>query len=140
MPKFYNIYDNISTDLSNLFDSLNLHIDKRNLKILVSTIISMIQAESVVTSKLATSFNSASSSSSNSSSNEKTLWRFFNNKHIDIYDIFNAVSNRVISNISNVRHVLLIITFDHMFIKNNFVILIYLLSKLIIKVSLFLFI
>lgn len=72
MSKFYNIYDNISTDLSNFFDSLNLHIDKRNLKILVSTIISMIQAESVVTSKLATSFNSASSSS-NSSSNEKTL-------------------------------------------------------------------
>ena len=58
MPKFYNIYDNISTDLSNFFDSLNLHMDKRNLKILVSTIISMIQAESVVTSKLATSFNS----------------------------------------------------------------------------------
>ena len=58
MPKFYNIYDNISTDLSNFFDSLNLHMDKRNLKIFVSTIISMIQAESVVTSKLATSFNS----------------------------------------------------------------------------------
>ena len=124
MSKFYNIYDNISTDLSNFFDSLNLHMDKRNLKILVSTIISMIQAESVVTSKLATSFNSASSSS-NSSSNEKTLWRFFNNKHIDIYDIFNAVSNRVISNISNVRHDLLIVTFDHMFIKNNFVILMF---------------
>lgn len=124
MSKFYNIYDNISTDLSNFFDSLNLHIDKRNLKILVSTIISMIQAESVVTSKLATSFNSASSSS-NSSSNEKTLWRFFNNKHINIYDIFNSISNRVISNISNVRHDLLIVTFDHMFIKNNFVILMF---------------
>ena len=117
MSKFYNNYDFISTDLFNFFHSLNLSLDKRNLKTLVSTIISMIQAESVVTSKLATSFNS--------SSNEKTLWRFFNNKHINIYDIFNAVSNRVISNISNVRHDILIVTFDHMYIKNNFVILMF---------------
>ena len=124
MSKFYNNYDFISTDLFNFFHSLNLSLDKRNLKTLVSTIISMIQAESVVTSKLATSFHSADASS-NSASIEKTLWRFFNNKHINIYDIFNSVSNHVISNISNVRHDLLIVTFDHMFIKNNFVILMF---------------
>ena len=124
MSKLYNNYNKISTDLTSFFLSLNLNMDKRNLRTLVSSIISMIQAESVVTSKLATSFDSASSSS-NLSSNEKTLWRFFNNKHIDIYNIFNSVSNHVISNISNVRHNELIVTFDHMYIKNNFVIVMF---------------
>lgn len=124
MSKFYNNYEKISTDLSNFFSSLDLKLDKRNLRTLVSSIISMIQAESVVTSKLATSFDSASSSS-NSSSNEKTLWRFFNNEHIDIYSIFDSVVNSIISNISNVRHNELIVTFDHMYIKNNFVILMF---------------
>ena len=124
MSKSYNISENISSTLFNLFSSFDLSIDKRNINTLVSSIIAMIQSESVVTSKLASSLN-PSCSSSNSSSNEKKLWRFFNNKHINIYDIFNSFSKHIISNISNVRHDLLIVTFDHMYIKNNFVILMF---------------
>lgn len=88
------------------------------------SIISLIHSESVVTADLANSFNSALSSN-NTSSIQKRFWRFFNNKNVNIYDTYNSIVNYIISNINNVRHNELIVSMDHMFIKDNFVVLMF---------------
>ncbi len=124
MNLVYNNYDKIASDLFSFFSSLNLHLSKPNKKMLAFSIISMILSESVVTSKLACSLYSLSSSH-NTDSIQKRLWRFFNNKNVDIYDSFNSIVKFIISNISNVKHDELIVTIDHMFIKDNYVILMF---------------
>lgn len=63
--------------------------------------------------------------SSNDESNQKRIWRFLNNKNIDIYQIYKDIISYVIKNVSNVKHNELIVTLDHMFTKNNFVTLMF---------------
>lgn len=124
MYKYYNNQDEIASNLIHFLSNLDINLSKPNFKMLAYSIISMISSESVVTADLANSLHSLSFSN-NSDSNQKRFWRFFNNKNVNIYDVFDSIVKHVISNISNVRHNELIVTFDHMYIKNNFVILMF---------------
>ncbi len=124
MNKFYNNIDQIATNLIIFFTSICLSLSKPNKKMLAFSIISMINSESVVTANLANSINSISFSN-NTDSIQKRFWRFFNNNNVNIYDSFNSIVKYVISNISNVKHKELIVTMDHMFIKDNYVILMF---------------
>lgn len=124
MNKLYYNQNLIASKLITFFSILSLKLSKPNLKTLAFSIISLIDSESVVTADLANSFNS-NQFSSNSDSIQKRFWRFFYNKNINIYDTYNSIINYVISNIKNVRHNELIVSMDHMFIKDNFVVLMF---------------
>lgn len=124
MNKLYYNQNFIASKLITFFSIISLKLSKPNLKMLAFSIISLIHSESVVTADLANSFNSALSSN-NTSSIQKRFWRFFNNKNVNIYDTYNSIVNYIISNINNVRHNELIVSMDHMFIKDNFVVLMF---------------
>lgn len=124
MNKLYYNQNFIASKLITFFSIISLNLSKPNLKMLAFSIISLINSESVVTADLANSINS-NQFSSNSDSIQKRFWRFFNNKNINIYDTYNSIINYIISNINNVRHNELIVSMDHMFIKDNFVILMF---------------
>lgn len=124
MYKFYNNFDSFATALISFFASLSLNLSKPNIKMLAFSIISLADSNSIVTADLANSFN-YSCSSINSQSINKRFWRFFNNKNVNIYHSYNSIISFVISNIKNVRHNELIITIDHMYIKDNFVVLMF---------------
>ena len=107
MNKLYYNQNFIASKLITFFSIISLKLSKPNLKMLAFSIISLIHSESVVTADLANSFNSALSSN-NTSSIQKRFWRFFNNKNINIYDTYNSI-----------------VSMDHMFIKDNFVVLMF---------------
>lgn len=124
MNLVYNNQDDIASVLFTFFKNINVPLSLPNLKMLSFSIISMVNSESVVTSDLAKSIDS-SLFSFNINSIEKRFWRFFNNKNVNIYDVYSSLIKFVISNISNVRHGELIVTLNHMFTKNNFVTLMF---------------
>lgn len=124
MNIIYNNWDNSSSSFCDFLHNIDLNLSKPLLKVLPNLVLSMINAESVVTADLAKSIKS-SSFSSNHDSNIKRIWRFFNNPNLDMNDVFNSIIKYVISNISNVRHDKLFVTLDHMFTKNNFVTLMF---------------
>ncbi len=124
MNLVYNEQDKIASDLFNIFSFSSVPLSKPILKVLPYAVISMISSESVVTSNIAKSIDS-SFFSHNSDSIQKRFWRFFNNPNFNIYDTYHSIIKYIISNISNVRHNELIVTIDHMFIKNNFVVLMF---------------
>lgn len=107
MNKLYYNQNFIASKLITFFSIISLKLSKPNLKMLAFSIISLIHSESVVTADLANSFNSALSSN-NTSSIQKRFWRFFNNKNVNIYDTYNSI-----------------VSMDHMFIKDNFVVLMF---------------
>lgn len=125
MNTVYNNQDQIASDLINFFtNETNIPLSIPNIKNLAYSLISMCDAESVVTADLANSLKS-SRFSSNKKSNIAHFWRFFNNDKVNIYAVFNSLINYILSNISNIRHNELIVTIDHMYIKDKFVILMF---------------
>lgn len=124
MYKIYNNWDECSSTFRNYLKKIKCNLSKPLLLVLSYLIFAMINSESVVTSDLAGSLDSKVFSS-NDDSNQKRIWRFFNNKNLNMTDVFKLVISDVISNISNVRHDKLIVTLDHMFTKNNFVTLMF---------------
>ena len=124
MSKLYNTFDNVSSNILDFFNNINLPISKPNKKVLAFIIPAMIKSESIVTADISKSLNSASFSS-NDDSNQKRIWRFTNNKNVNIYDVFDSIIKAIINNISNIKHDKLVVTMDHMFTKNNFVTLMF---------------
>ena len=124
MNKYYNNHDEIASDLIKFFDKISLSLSKPQKKNLAYSIISMIDSESVVTADLAKSIHSFDFSN-NTDSIQKRFWRFFNNPLVDIYDTFDSIIENIISNVSNVRHNELMVTVDHTYIKNNYVVLMF---------------
>lgn len=125
MNLVYNTQDEIASDLIDFFtNKVNIPLSKPNIKNLAYSLIAMCDAESVVTADLANAINSPKFSS-NAKSIQALFWRFFNINKVDIYSTFNTFSNYILSNISNVKHNELIVTIDHMYIKDKFVVLMF---------------
>lgn len=124
MNKVYNTFDDVSSNILNFFNKVNVPISKPNKKILSFIIPAMIKSESVVTADISKALNSPRFST-NDDSNQKRIWRFTNNKNVNVYDIFDSIIRSIINKISNVKHNKLIVTMDHMFTKNNFVTLMF---------------
>ena len=99
MSKLYNTFDNVSSNILDFFNNINLPISKPNKKVLAFIIPAMIKSESIVTADISKSLNSASFSS-NDDSNQKRIWRFTNNKNVNIYDVFDSIIKAIINNIS----------------------------------------
>lgn len=124
MNTLYNTYDTIANDLISFFNFSEVSLSKPNSKLLAYSVITAVDSESVVTADMTKTLKSKFFSN-NTESNQKRFWRFFNNKNVDIYSVYNKIIRKVINNISNVKHDELIVTLDHMFTKNNFVTLMF---------------
>lgn len=124
MNKLYNTFDELSRAILNYLEESSCPLSKPNKKNLSFIIPAMIKAESVVTADISNALNSAQFSTNNDSI-QKRIWRFTNNKHVNICEVFNSIIKSVISKVSSVKHDKLIVTMDHMFTKNNFVTLMF---------------
>lgn len=124
MSKLYNTLDEVASDILNFFEEIDIPMSKPNKKILSFLIPAMIKSESIVTADISSALNSEYFSK-NDGSNQKRIWRFTNNDHIDINNVFDYVINNIISKVSNIKHNKLVVTMDHMFTKNNFVTLMF---------------
>ena len=88
-------------------------------------ITSIINAENVTTLDISKCYID-NSFLSNQSSIEKKLWRFFNNNKFNGIEFFNSSIKYIINNnIGCMRHNKLVVVLDHMYMKNNFVTLMF---------------
>ena len=88
-------------------------------------ITSIINAENVTTLDISKCYID-DSFLSNQSSIEKKLWRFFNNNKFNGIEFFNSSIKYIINNnIECMRHNKLVVVLDHMYMKNNFVTLMF---------------
>lgn len=124
MFKLYNNEFDIVKGLSTLFDNLDFNLSKPQAKIIPHIISSIINSENITTLDLSKSFID-DSLLSNQSSIEKKLWRFFNNSKFDGISFFNSAIKHIINNAKAIKHNKSVVVMDHMFMKNNFVTLMF---------------
>lgn len=124
MSKLYNTKSNIVKGLIHFFASSGLNLSIPQKKMLPFIILGMIDSESIVTANIAKTFK-FSFFSSNNDSNQRRIRRFFSNPNFDIYSFYNTIIKHIISNIKSIKHSKIIITMDHMYTSNNFVILVF---------------
>lgn len=124
MFKLYNNECDIVKGLSDFFLNINFSFSKPQLKIIPHILSSIINSENITTLDLSKSFID-DSLLTNSDSIQKKLWRFFNNPLFNGIDFFNSSIKYILHNIKSLKHDKLIVVMDHMFMKNNFVTLMF---------------
>lgn len=123
MIKLYNTQNQITSNLANFFKNIFPSISKPHLKVLPSIIFGMILSESVVTTDIVKKLKGDFSYISPSST-VRRLERFFNNDKFNIYKLYDAIISHVISTYSS-RCPNVYITFDHMYCKDSFTVLLF---------------
>ena len=124
MNKLYNTENDIVKGLIDFFNKIDFNFSKPQLKIVPHIISSIINSENITTLDISKSFID-DSLLSNQSSIEKKLWRFFNNPKFNGISFFNSSIKYIINNFKALKHNKLIVVMDHMFMKNNFVNLVF---------------
>ena len=124
MNKLYNKEVDIVKGLNNFFIKFFLKISKPQMKIIPHIITSIIKTENITTLDISKCFFD-NSILYNQSSVEKKLWRFFNNRKFNGITFFNESIKYIINNFKALKHNKLIVVMDHMFMKNNFVTLMF---------------
>ena len=124
MNKLYNTENDIVKWLIDFFNKIDFNFSKPQLKIIPHIISSIINSENITTLDISKSFID-DSLLSNQSSIEKKLWRFFNNSKFNGISFFNNSIKHIINNFKALKHDKLIVVMDHMFMKNNFVNLVF---------------
>lgn len=124
MNTLYNTENDIVKGLTDFFLSIPFSFTKPQLKILPHIISAIINAENITTLDISKSFID-SSLLSNDDSIQKKLWRFFNNSKFNGIDFFNASIKFIINNVTSLKHDKIVVVMDHMFMKNNFVTLMF---------------
>lgn len=122
--KSYNTQDKISSSFQKFFSNI-FNLSKSHLKNLSFIIIAMISAESIVSSDMARKLKDAFSLI-HLESVERRFRRFFKSFSSIAYSFYDAFIRFIISNFS-VKHSdnKIHISFDHMFCKNKFTILLF---------------
>lgn len=125
MIKLYNSERVIVKGLNDFFNNINFNLSKPQKKIIPHIITSIINAENVTTLDISKCFID-DSFLSNQASIEKKLWRFFNSNKFNGIEFFNSSIKYIINNnIGCMRHNKLVVVMDHMYMKNNFVTLMF---------------
>lgn len=124
MSKLYNNESDIVKGLSDFFLNIDFHLSKPHLKIIPHILSSIINSENVTTLDLSKSFID-DSLLSNSDSIQKKLWRFFNNPLFNGIDFFNSSIKYILNNVKALKHDKLVVVMDHMYMKNNFITLMF---------------
>ena len=126
MDKLYNTYEDISMGLKNFLIDVDYNLSKPKINTLTNIIVSMVKAENITTHDISKVFNKdIYSNSFNLESIEKKIWRFLNNDNFNGIEFFNSSIKTIISNIGVLKHDKLVVIFDHMYVKNNFVVLMF---------------
>ena len=125
MNKLYNNEMVVVKGLSDFFENIGFKLSRPQAKIVPHIITSIINAENVTTLDISKCYID-DSFLSNQSSIEKKLWRFFNNNKFNGIEFFNSSVRYIINNnIGCMRHNKLVVVLDHMYMKNNFVTLMF---------------
>lgn len=124
MNKLYNNECDIVKGLDAFLSNIDYHLSKPHFKILPHILSSIINSENITTSDISKSYIDDSLLTNNDSI-QKKLWRFFNNPYFNGIDFFNHSIKYIINNLKSLRHNKLTVFIDHMFIRNNFVILMF---------------
>lgn len=124
MNKLYNEKNIIANGLLNFFKNLEFYFTKPQVKTLPYLISSIILSENITTADISKVYID-DSLLTNDSSIQKKLWRFFNNSKFDGIAFYNAAIKYIVHNLKSLRHNKLIVVMDHMFMKNNFVTLMF---------------
>ncbi len=124
MNKLYYTQKEIASGIVDFLKKVGI-TKKTQLKIIPFIVIGMIVSESVVTSDIAKKLKDEFSLVQHASV-IKRIYRFFNNKIFDIYHFYDLVISFVIKNFK-IKHPdnKVFISFDHMFCKNHFTILMF---------------
>ena len=124
MNKVYNNFDSIVNSFRNFFR--NFSNSKTLLNVIPNLFCSIINSESITTSKIALDLFNTFNDFIRLDSHSKRIYRFLHNPNYNIHNIFNNIVSDVIfryklaHNDNNIH-----ISFDHMFVKNNFTILMF---------------
>ena len=124
MNLLYNTNFDIANNLLSFFNNIDFSFSKPQLKIIPNILTSIINAENITTLDISKVFVD-DSLLSNQDSIQKKLWRFFNNPLFNGIDFFNHSIKYIINNSKALRHNKLVVVMDHMFMKNNFVTLMF---------------
>ncbi len=124
MNKLYNIEFDLVKGLISFLEKINYNFSKPQLKVLPHIITSIINSENITSSDIAKSYID-DSLLVNQASIEKKLWIFFNNSKFNGYSFFNESIKHIINHAKSLKHEKLVVVMDHMFMKNNFVTLMF---------------
>ena len=124
MNKLYNTETDIVNGLKDFFTNIDFKLSKPQLKILPHILTSIVNAENVTTADISKTFIDDSFLTNNESI-QKKLWRFFNNSRFNGIDLFNSSIKQIINNLKSIRHDKLVVTIDHMYVRNNYVVLMF---------------
>ena len=124
MIKLYNTEDYFVNNFKNYFSKLDYHLSLPKLNILSHFIPAIVNAENITTLDISKVFNS-NNDILNIDSIKKKLWRFLNNPTFKGIELFNSFIKSVINDINVLKHNKLFVCFDHMFVRNNFVVLMF---------------
>ena len=124
MFKLYNTNYDIVNSLSSFLQNINCKLSKPLLNNISSILPAIISSENVTSLDLSKNLSSYNDSI-NLESLQKKVWRLLNNKNLNAYDLYNAYISKVISNLPQLKHNKLVVVFDHMYVRNNFVILMF---------------
>ena len=124
MNKLYNTNFDIANNLKDFFNKIDFNLTKPQTKIIPHIISAIINSENVTTLDISKVFIDDSLLTNNDSI-QKKLWRFFNNPKFNGIDFFNHSINYIINNSKALKHNKLVVVMDHMFMKNNFVTLMF---------------
>ena len=124
MSKLYNTNDYFVNSFKDYFSKLDYHLSLPKLNTLSSFIPAIVRAENITTLDISKTFHN-NSLILNIESIKKKLWRFLNNPSFKGIDLFNSFIKSVVNNINVLKHNKLFVCIDHMFVRNNFVILMF---------------
>ena len=124
MNILYNTEDYFVNNFKEYFSKLDYHLSLPKINTLAHFLPAIVNAENITTLDISKVFQN-NSDLINIESIKKKLWRFLNNKSFHGIDLFNSFIKDIINNIGNLKHDKLFVCFNHMFVRNNFVILMF---------------
>lgn len=124
MNKLYNNNIDIVNSLTDFLQNINYKLSKPLINNIASILPAIITAENITSLDLSKNLKFLNDSV-NLESLEKKVWRLLNNKHLDSFNLYNAFISKIIANLPKLKHNKLVVSFDHMYVKNKFVVLMF---------------
>ena len=124
MIQLYNTNHDIVNSLANFLQNIDYFMSKPIINNIANILPAIIEAENITELDLSKCLHS-SSGSFNLESFQKKVWRLLNNKNLSAYNLYNAYISKIIEKLPKPRHNKLIVIFDHMYVRNNYIVLMF---------------
>lgn len=110
--------------MRDFFNNIDFIFTKPQLKIVPNILSAIINAENITNHDISKVFID-NSLLTNKDSIEKKIWRFLNNHRFNGIQLFNSSIKYIINNAKALKHDKLVVVMDQMFMRNNFVTLMF---------------